>query len=305
MPPSLLTRITANLRPPARVSVRRYLDARAAGSIAVEDEFFWQIQLASGVFKATNHHRLDDTFAMIRQALPPEMTQLRILDVACSSGISTVELHSALKRPGLTVETIGTDIATKLMHVVVARDQALVHDGDGNILGAEIDGMLINRHPNRAVRLHHPWRVRQARRLIAEHERRGAFRPPAGAPVTEVPLVTLAVERTPGVEVVEEDLLRPRVAGAFDLIRAANVLNRGYFGDVQLRACVAALLGRLRLGGLLFVVRTAGRTNHGTLWRWTATGLAVVERIGNGSEIAALAEDVGRTQPPSALAPAR
>lgn len=294
MPPSLSTRIRANLRPPARTSVRRYLDARAIGGFAVEDQFFWQLQLASGVFKATSHHRLDDTFAMIRRALPPA-TNLRILDVACSSGISTVELHCALSGPGLSIETIGTDITTKVMHVAVARGQAIVYDADGNILGAEIDGMLINRRPNRAVCLYHPWRVHRARRLFAAYGR-GAFRPPTGAPVTEVPLVTLAVERTPGVRVVEEDLARPLVPGVFGLIRAANILNRGYFAEPRLRELVATLLTRLAPGGLLFVVRTAGKTNHGTLWRATAAGVELVERIGDGSEIAGLVEDVARAR---------
>ena len=106
MPPSWSLRLTSTLRRPPRVTVGRYLDAQRAGEVAVEDEFFWQLQLASGVFKATNRHRFDDTFDLLRRALPPAQTRLRILDVACSSGISTVELHQALARPGLTIETV-------------------------------------------------------------------------------------------------------------------------------------------------------------------------------------------------------
>lgn len=295
MPPSLSTRIRATLRRPRRVTVARYLAARRAGDLAAEDEFFWQLQLASGVFKATNRRRFDDTFALLRRALPADAASLRVLDVACSSGISTVELHQALARPGLTLATVGTDIATMVWHAALADGAALVYDLDGNILGAEIDGMLINRHPNRAVRLHHPWRVRRAHQLIAAHQRPGGFTPAAGATVTEVPLVSSAVARTAGVEVVEEDLRTPTVAGPFGLIRAANVLNRGYFSDAQLRECVAALLGRLGPDALLFVVRTAGATNHGTLWRWRGGALTAIDRIGDGSDIAALVEDVART----------
>lgn len=298
MPLSWSLRLKSTLRRPPRVTVGRYLAAHRAGEVAVEDEFFWQLQLASGVFKATNRHRFDDTFDLLRRALPSAQTRLRILDVACSSGISTVELHQALARPGLTIETVGTDITTKVMHATTARGDALVYDLAGNILGAEIDGMLINRRPNRAVRLHHPWRTYRARRLVAEHERGGGFRPDAGATVSEVPLVSSAVARTPGVTIVEEDMLQPQVAGAFDLIRAANVLNRGYFSDPQLRACVAALLARARVGGLLFVVRTTATINHGTLWRVTDTGVTTIDRIGDGSDIGALVEDAARTPRP-------
>ena len=298
MPPSLSTRIQATLRRPRRITVGRYLTARQAGELAVEDEFFWQLQLASGVFKATNRNRFDDTFALLRRAVPAALGQLRVLDVACSSGISTVELHRALARPGLTIETVGTDLTTKVLHATVAGGAALIYDLEGHILGAEIDGMIINRHPNRAVRLHHPWRVHRARQLIAAHDRAGGFRPAAAATVTEVPLVSSAVARTPGVQVVEEDLLRPQVAGQFDLIRAANVLNRGYFSDAQLRSCVAALLGRLRPDALLFVVRTAGTVNHGTLWRLADTGPTPIDRIGDGCEISALVEAVARTTNP-------
>ncbi len=58
---SLKHRIVATLTPPARVSVREYLQARAEGRLETEDKFFWQIRLASGVFKATNRKRFDDT----------------------------------------------------------------------------------------------------------------------------------------------------------------------------------------------------------------------------------------------------
>ena len=295
MPPSLSTRIRAVLRRPARTTVGRYLAARRRGELAVEDEFFWQLQLASGVFKATNRHRLDDTFDLIRAALPVAATKLRVLDVACSSGISTVELHEALSRPGLVIDTVGTDIATQVMHATVEGGDAVVYDLDGTILAAEIDGMLVNRRPDRAVRLYHPWRARRAQALITKLARAGGFRPPAASTVSEVPLVSSAVARTPGVQVVEEDLFHPTVAGTFDLIRAANILNRGYFSDAKLRACVESLLGRLVVGGLLFVVRTDGKTNHGTLWRVIDTGVAELGRIGRGCEIQSLVEDVART----------
>ncbi|MEZ4399336.1 MAG: hypothetical protein R3B06_04920 [Kofleriaceae bacterium] len=289
MPPPWSTRLKVTLRPPARTNVRSYLAARAAGDLAGEDRFFWQLQLASGVFKATNRDRFVDTFEALQAAVPRDRSRLRVLDVACSSGISTVELHRALARPGLDLETIGTDITIRVHHATLYGD-AVVFDDAGNLLAAEIDGMLINRHPNRAVRLHHPFRVWRAQRLIARHQPRVGvpFHPPAGATVTEVPLVSSEVARTPGVRVEEEDLFAPHIAGEFDLIRAANILNRGYFSDAQLTTCVRALVARTTLGGLLFVTRTERGANHGTLWRRAAGGLVPVATVGAGCEIATL-----------------
>jgi len=294
MTPTWLQRLEATLRRPTRITVARYLAARSTGELAVEDEFFWQLQLASGVFKATNRRRFDDTFEVMRAAVASRES-LRVLDVACSSGVSTVELHRALARPGLTLETRGTDIVTRVMHATVDGG-ALVYDLDGNVLGAELDDMLVNTRPNRAMRWHHPWVVHRARGLFARFPARG-FTAPPGSTVTEVPLVSSTVAQTSGVEIAEEDLLRPQVAGRFGLIRAANILNRGYFAEPALRACVAALLERLEPDGLLFVVRTERTVNHGTLWARDRSGVAVAGTVGLGCEIAALVEDVARNRP--------
>ena len=85
--------------------------------------------------------------------------------------------------------------------------------------------------------------------------------------------------------------------GHFDLIRAANVLNRGYFDDATLIRMAGALLARLGEGGVLVAVRSDAATgNHATLWRREGGRLVEVERLGTGSEAAPMIE-VAATSP--------
>ncbi len=153
--------------------------------------------------------------------------------------------------------------------------------------------MIIDRRPARAVRLYHPIRVARARALIAQREpwfKGESPDLPSDTSLDEISLISSLVERSPGVQVLEEDILAPRVDGPFDLIRAANILNAGYFSRERLRQLVAALLLRLADQGLFYVIRTAGTVNHGTLWKRAAGKLTVVGRVGNGSEIADIVE---------------
>lgn len=283
---------------PRQISVASYLAARASGDGETEDAFLWEIRLWSGVFKATRRHRFDDTFGLLLPHLPPPPAALRVLDVACSSGISTVELHRALLARGHAVDTTGTDLVTRVHHVAFDDRTAVLADADGHLLAAEIDGMVIDRLPSRAVRLHHPLRVRRARAVLRQYAGLpcdAAGRPTIGR-VTEVPLITAEVDRLAGIRVIDEDLLQPTAAGPFDVIRAANILNRNYFPEPLLERMVATLVPRLAPGGLLFVTRTnAARQNNGTLWRRIPGGLQRLGQLGEGSEIAAVVE---RAAPP-------
>jgi hypothetical protein len=100
--------------------------------------------------------------------------------------------------------------------------------------------------------------------------------------------VSSRVRECPAIELVEDDIFvaRPELRGRFHAVRAANILNEGYFDDAQLCAAVAALRERLRPGGLLVVCRThEDGSNHGSFFRADREGWTVVERIGGGSEI--------------------
>ena len=145
-------------------------------------------------------------------------------------------------------------------------------------------------------RTHDPAGSR-ARRLLADVFA-GAERligGPAGAQRgTAVQLVSPRLLRRAGVTVVAHDLTAPANPSwheRFDLVRAANVINRDYFDESTLAGMLANLHTYLRPGGLLVLCRTHDdtRTNHATVLRLNETGeLMAVARIGNGSEVEAL-----------------
>jgi chemotaxis methyl-accepting protein methylase len=98
-------------------------------------------------------------------------------------------------------------------------------------------------------------------------------------------------QRLTDVQLIERDIFHPTPewAGRFDIIRIANLLNLAYFPDSLLRIGVRNAITWLRKGGYLMVGRTDSEgTNHATLFRRDGTSLAAVERLGEGSEIAAL-----------------
>lgn len=79
--------------------------------------------------------------------------------------------------------------------------------------------------------------------------------------------------------------------GTCDVLRTMNIFNRDYFSNQQLTEGVSAAFQSLRLGGLWIVGRTLEKdhTNHATLLRRRENGWEVLERIGSGSEMEALA----------------
>ena len=61
-----------------------------------ENLFFHSIELRNGTRKTTRHRRLDDLNALVEQHLPPNRP-LAVMDVACSSAVSSVPENSAAK----------------------------------------------------------------------------------------------------------------------------------------------------------------------------------------------------------------
>ena len=67
---------------------------------ALEDLFFRNIRLPNGTNKTTYRRRLDDLNALARQHLPPKRP-LDFMDVAVSSGVSTLEWIEFLAESGI------------------------------------------------------------------------------------------------------------------------------------------------------------------------------------------------------------
>lgn len=247
------------------------------GDTAVPDpdaefQLFTRIRLPSGVFKTTQARRFDDLNERTLRVLPTDRP-LELMDVAISTGITTVEWSEQLTAAGVDHHIVAGDSHIEAVWVTVPLVGEMLSDRDGNVLLAEIAGRLVDPTGGTArSALVLPLLKVAARRL----------------PPRPVELVSRRVRECPAIDVVEDDIFvaRPELRDRFHAVRAANILNEAYFDDARLRAAIATLRERLRSGGLLIVCRTHDDgTNHGTFFRADTDGWTIVDRIGDGSEI--------------------
>src|SRR6185437_13948862 len=73
-----------------------------------EDAFFMSLRLPNGTHKTTCRNRLTDLDELVQGLLPRHQT-LEIMDVAISSGVSTVEWLDSLERAGITCHLVAGD----------------------------------------------------------------------------------------------------------------------------------------------------------------------------------------------------
>jgi hypothetical protein len=84
----------------------------------------------------------------------------------------------------------------------------------------------------------------------------------------------------------------------FDLVRAANILNRGYFPESTLATMIGNLKSYCRGPGALIAINRThlDGTNHGSIFSLASDGsLKLLERAGDGSEVELLALESPRT----------
>ena len=287
-----------------RPTIREALLAREGGGDpqrreAIEDNFFRRLRLPGGVTKRTRRGRLADLDALVAEHLP-RGRRLELMDVAVSSGVTTLDWAAGLRRAGLDFHLVAGDATPAAWLLSLGHRVEVLVDGAGRPLQYDLFGRAV---PSAApgplavlpwigralTRLALAWDGELRRSLAKGREVRG--RRPLRS--QRVALVVPELLADPAIELVEDDLLAPsadRFAGRFDAVRAANLLNRGYFDDEALRRMLARLAARLEPQGLLAVCRTEeDGTNHATVFRRGEEGLMPLARLGRGSEVEELA----------------
>lgn len=245
----------------------------------LEDSFFHSLVLRNGTFKTTWHHRLDDLNVMVEPFLPSGKP-LEILDVAVSSGISTVEWLEFLDRIGIECHMTAGDAVIDAFLVTAGPLRGLF-DRTWHLMQLEVRGQAVRMpQPRRRDRLRFSplvLLVKAAARL--------------GMPHRALKLVSPSLTAHPRIDVVEDDILNDRRwPRRFDVLRAANVLNRCYFNDGMLEKMLRNLRSRLAPRGLLIVCRTTeeGR-NDATLFRLAEDrSFRKLATLNEGSEVAEL-----------------
>lgn len=250
----------------------------ARPSPEVERRFFAKLRLPNGTWKTTYPRRLDDVNAALLELLPRDR-ELALMDVAISSGVSTVEWSEQLRAGGVQHRMVAGDIDPEGRLLSLGGWFAVLFDSSGREpLLLEIGPLAL---PMRSDRL----AVRLARPLLTPLLRvfSGRARP--------VPLVTAALRRRQEIEVVRDDVTVPgRFAAAFDVVRAANLVQPAYFDQATMELILANLRDRLREGGLLVLGRTTeAEVNEATILRRRGSRLVPEANLNGGAEVADLA----------------
>ncbi len=266
---------------------RRYLEAR-------EKTFFRSVGLPNGTWKTTSYRRLDDLNWLVERYLPAHRP-LDVMDVAVSSAVSTVEWLESLERAGIQCRLTAGDAAVNafLLSMFGGWLRALV-DSRGHVLQYEIGGRGFEVPLRRRYIPQYflPVLLMKAMGRALAPTLRASTATGSRWGVTWRPLQLVSPSVRGRIEVVEDDILVNRsYQRCFHVVRAANILNRGYFDDATLTAMVTNLRERLRAGGVLVVCRTTDEgVNHGTVFALAANGrLQVLARLNDGSEIEQLA----------------
>jgi SAM-dependent methyltransferase len=271
------------------------LDA-AACDPHVESEFFAGLRMRNGTFKLTRPSRfaeLDEAFSSV---IAERATQLRsVLDVGASSGITTIDLAEFLRRQGVSATITATDLFVRAHLIDAGPTARILTDADGWPLQYDIGGVAVRPWISRLDYLTLACIPRLvARRLVQRRAKavieRGESR--------VVALVSPRLARRDDVEMVEDDVMQrtQSFARRFDLVRAANVLNRNYFPTRHLERAIDNIRSYLRGPGALFLVARTNREreNAGTLFELDQSRtFRAIARVGGGSEIEALV--AGRT----------
>ena len=281
------------------------LAEHAAARDMQEEKFFFTLCMSNGVYKRTCYDRLKD----VDQHLISEFQKLGVapktfLDVAVSSGVSALQWFESLQRAGLRPSMTATDLT---MTVYLVRLLSWLHvlvDKEGFPLQYDVFGLAWR--PRCRIRFyvfgngflttlwHVVCRV-VARRfdLITRLKSLHGNPPPIDDPVIKarIKLATWRLRDNKDIELLDDDITQPtppQLRGRFEVIRAANILNRDYFSIDQLQGAVRNLRDRLVGPGTFLIIVCTEETgsNHGSIFRLGHTGsFEVLARVGRGSEI--------------------
>jgi hypothetical protein len=256
----------------------------------METTFFARLRLRNGTFKTTGDRRMDDLNELVASLLPRGQT-LEILDTAVSSGITTLEWYEQLRSLGLQVHLSAGDLYCNAELLSWGRYFDLLVDDTGHVLQYETAGLAWRKWttgsdwiPLYTVGLGITSLFFRLLKML---------RRPVRRPLRLFSPRLLAA----GIDLFEDDLFETKDAFAqkFDVIRAANILNIGYFPKERLELAIVRLAARLKTGGMLIVNRTTLEgLNHGSVFRLgPERTFTLAGRIGDGSEIEDLVRAFG------------
>jgi hypothetical protein len=250
-----------------------------------ENELYRSIKTSNGTRKSTEPHRLH----LIDDLLFDTVSRLKliprcVMDVGVSSGVTTLEWMREFDKRDLPVTMIATDLAMKVYMFQIGRNICALTETNGHLLQMEIFGKPIYAYRRRRDYFTGGviWRNALcgfARSRLSKCLRQGPYY-----------LVTPALRGQDRIVLLEDNILAPSpkdLTGCVDIIRIANLIQRVYFTDNEIRRCVQTIRERCRgENSLVIVCRNKPGGLEGSILRLTDRKEFVVEaRLGPGSEV--------------------
>jgi hypothetical protein len=267
------------------------------GSQELEKSFFDCLRLKNGVYKTTYAHRLDDLNVQVMNYLPAARP-LQVLDVAISSGVSTLEWVEALDGIQIDYHMTGIDLTIGGLLVSFGDRWHVVLDCAKWPLLFEIDGQWVSNPPRKRHLLRHFFSLAWIKSALFLWKRsyreadRGRILQILGMPARTraINLVTPGLVGHPRVTVGEGNIVAESWnQGTFHLIRAANILNKSYFDVEALTKILTNLRCQLATDGILVVCNTdtdEAALNHATIFALGANHrFKVLSQMNGGSEV--------------------
>lgn len=260
-----------------------------------EFDFFSSIKLKNGVTKMTDRNRMRDVDKSFCALLPRD-EPLNILDVGVSSGITTVELCQALESKSIVYRMTGMDSDITAFLLVFPDNRAVLVDKTGYPIHFEIRGRgfgyvkgtnVRHRIERKIIGYRSSLFLRFRGRGVLDEEREVTR--VGGVRIHRIKLVCSELLHNPFIELMEESVFSESLRGKYDVVRAANFLNRSYFSDTELQEALNNLKRHLAVEGFLWICRTQDSVNRATLFKLGKdNGFEIVSRFGEGSELESL-----------------
>lgn len=252
----------------------------------LEKKFFNQLVLPNQTLKTTDARRLTDVDRVCNTILKAEARHpVRILDIAVSSGITTIEWSESLNKNGITHTIDAFDKCVEATIVSFFNSFHVLTDSTGRPLQFEFNGFVLENYLGESF-------SRQIRRALPIVVLRVMFRICRSISIVSsralpVKLVARRLRSSETVDVFEFDMMNvDQLPKKYTFVRAANILNLAYFERPVIKRAVQKILSRIESDGYLCIVRTHDdKQNHGTVFQLKDGALKVVDRIGNGSEV--------------------
>jgi hypothetical protein len=287
--------------PSVAYNLLRVGDNPSEDQIRVFEDISVTLRTSNGTFRTSFRNRFQDVDAasvgLLKRFFPVE-SAIRAEDRAASHGLTSCEWAKRLLPVFPAAEIEGSDRLLQLLELSVDGGEMFITESDGTPL------QYIK--PPFVLSLHHPESWRNPLRRWAAVWARKRFdglglaaawfeqSQGAGYRVRTIPYIhpeAAALAKSEPRFTFRHRSVFDRTPIPCHVLRTMNIFNRAYFASERLEEGYRAIFDSLQPGGIWIVGRTLEEdlTNHATFFRKAGNGWEVLDRIGGGWDLEAMA----------------